>query len=86
LNYSTNELQAITTFSTAETTTEALKVISLIETGNNTDLSTIQFKVDYDLNPSIPGKTVKIQFTSKFQSEILTKVISLVFKNKFASS
>jgi hypothetical protein len=41
LDYSTNKLQSITTISTAENTPEALKVISLIELGNNVDLSII---------------------------------------------
>ena len=41
LDYSTNEIQSITTIYTAENTPEALKVISLIELGNNVGLSII---------------------------------------------
>jgi hypothetical protein len=80
LNYSTNRLSAITKFSTDELTPEAKKLITLMELGNNVTLSTIKFTVDYALNPIMEGKTVKIKFTSNFQSEILPKNISLVFK------
>jgi hypothetical protein len=65
LNYSTNRPNAKNTFSIAETTPEALRVTTLMEIGNNTGLSTIKFKVDYDLNPSLKGKVVKVKFTSK---------------------
>jgi hypothetical protein len=52
-----------------------------MENGNSVALSTINFKVNYSLNPSLEGKTIKVQFIAKLQSgEILKKIISLEFK------